>query len=241
MRLWGTLPLSLLACLPLVFAAQVVLESDKATVLSTNLVDALSADPDYTSLLRLLRTALLIPTLNKLNGSTLFAPTNDAIKRHSSKNALWQAALQEDPLLLRDNVQEKLRQDLFYHLLNYSLEELPSVQTPRVLRTLHYPRIPVEPPTTEPPPTPPWMPVPGGTLGGEPQLLRTASRDATAYVGVDAFGEGGAKAVKGVVNASNGILVGIDEVLQVPPDLGESSSDLGLCPPCSSYRHLQPP
>ena len=229
MRLWGALPLSLLACLPLVNAAQVVLEPGTATVLSTNLVDALSADPDFTSLLHLLQVAKLIPTLNKLNGSTLFAPTNDAIKRHSAQNALWQAALQEDPLLVRDNIKEKLRQELFYHLLNHNhtLDDLPE-QTPQVLRTLHYPRRPVEPPTNEPPPSPPWMPVPGGTLGGEPQLRRIASRDATAYVGVDAFGEGGAKVVKDVVEASNGILVGIGEVLTVPPDLGEFSRNLGL-------------
>ena len=118
MRLWGALPLSLLAFLPLAHSAQVVLQPGNATVLSTNLVDALSADPDYTSLLRLLQQAKLIPTLNKLNGSTFFAPTNDAIKRHSAQNALWQAALQDDPLDLKDNIQEKLRQELFYHLLN---------------------------------------------------------------------------------------------------------------------------
>lgn len=206
-----------------------MLESDKAAVLSTNLVDALSADPDYTSLLRLLQLAKLIPTLNKLNGSTLFAPTNDAIKRHSAQNALWQAALQDDPLLFRDNVQEKLRQELFYHLLNYTLGDLPTEQTAQVLRTLHYPRTPVEPPTKEPPPSPPWMPIPGGTLGGEPQLLRIASRDATAYVGVDAFGEGGAKVAKDIVEASNGLLVGVGEVLQVPPDLGEFSRAIWGC------------
>ena len=220
MRLRGAIPLSLLALSPLVQTAQVVLDSHKATVLSTNLVDALSADPDYTSLLRLLQHAKLIPTLNKLNGSTLFAPTNDAVKRHSAQNALWRAALQGDTTDIRDNVQEKLRQELFYHLLdyNYTLAEVPQEETPKTLRTLHYPRTPVEPPTREPPPGPPWMPIPGGTLGGEPQRLRIALRDATAYVGVDAFGQGGAKVVKGQVETANGLLIGIDDVLQVPPD-----------------------
>lgn len=51
-------------------------------MISSTLVDALSADPDYSSLLRLLQRADLILTLNKLNGSTLLAPTNDAIKQH---------------------------------------------------------------------------------------------------------------------------------------------------------------
>src|SRR5271170_8123863 len=83
---------------------------------STTLVDALSADPDFTSLLRLLQRARLIPTLNRLNGSTLFAPTNDAIKRHTSSNSLWNTALQDDQLSLNDNVHEQLRQELLYHL-----------------------------------------------------------------------------------------------------------------------------
>lgn len=224
MRLWGQIPLSLLALLPFANTAQVVFNPEQATVLSTNLVDALSADPDYTSLLRLLTHAKLIPTLNKLNGSTLFAPTNDAIKRHSAHNVLWEAALRDSRSELHDNIQEQLRQELFYHMLNYSIGELPREHTPEVLQTLHYPRKRVEPPTRDPPPSPPWMPLPGGTLGGEPQRLRAASRDAVAYVGVDAFGEGGAKVTKELVQASNGILVGIDEVLQVPPDLGAFSA-----------------
>ncbi|KAL4242124.1 hypothetical protein ABKN59_001912 [Abortiporus biennis] len=194
----SSLPLSLFAFVSFVAAAQVPL-SQQPTITSTNLVDALSADEDYTSLLRLLQTAKLIPTLNKLNGSTFFAPTNDAIKRHAASRPLWMDALREQSEL-RDNVQDKLRQELFYHLLNYTLEELPSSQTPKVLKTLHYPRIPVEPPSNEPPPYPPWLPTPGGSLG-------------------DSFGNGGAEIVKPLVNASNGLLFGIGNVLDVPQDL----------------------
>ena len=62
-------------------------------------MDALNEDPDYTSLLNLLQKARLIPTLNRLNGSTLFAPTNDAIKRHS----FWTSIHQD----LNDNAHEK--------------------------------------------------------------------------------------------------------------------------------------
>lgn len=175
--------------------------------MSTTLVDALSADPDYTSLLRLFQTARLIPTLNKLNGSTLFAPTNDAITRHA--NPLWLSVVEDDHLVLKDNVQEKLRQELFYHLLNDSLR-LPLATEPylRVLKTLHFPRAPVKPPSHEPPPSPPWMPIPGGTLGGEPQRLRITARDGETWVGVDAFGKGGAKVIKDQVDAGNGILLG---------------------------------
>lgn len=220
MRLWNAIPLSFFALLPpRVFAdsaAQVSLESPPKT-----LVEALSADPDYTLLLHLLQRARLIPTLNKLNGSTFFAPTNDAVKRHSSSNSLWMDALHDHTMPYADNINEQLRQDLFYHLLNYSIV-LPAEQDVLTLKTLHFPHIPPEPPTREPPPHPPWMPIPGGTLGGEPQRLRLGARDGELRVGVDAFGEGGAKLVKGQVDAGNGILLGIDDVLPVPTNLGRS-------------------
>jgi solute carrier family 25 carnitine/acylcarnitine transporter 20/29 len=221
MLLWGCIPLALLYFTPCVCSSQLAWSS-QPTPLSTTLVDVLSADPDYTSLLRLLQRARLIPTLNKLNGSTFFAPTNDAIQRHSQ----WRAIVEDDQFFLTDNIQEKLRQELFYHLLNYTISSLPDSedQIPQVLKTLHYPRTPIEPPSQDPPPFPPWMPIPGGTLGGEPQRLRVASHDGGVWVGVDAFGEGGAQIIKERVEASNGVLLGVDDVLQVPPDLGETKS-----------------
>lgn len=241
MRLWGCIPLPLLALLPLVQSAQVAFQTN-ATVFSKNLVDYLSADPDYTSLLRLLQQARLIPTLNRLNGSTLFAPTNDAIKRHSDSNTLWHNALWEDDTSLRDNIREKLRQELFYHLLNRTVSELPKGDVPSVYKTLHYPRTPLEPPSRDPPPHPPWMPIPGGTLGGEPQRLRAALRDSAGWVGVDAFGGGGAEVVKEPVMTSNGALVGIGDVLQVPPDVGVYQSllrSISLLTPDYSKRHFE--
>ncbi|THH13363.1 hypothetical protein EW146_g6842 [Bondarzewia mesenterica] len=223
MRLWTAIPLSLCALLPSsAFAssinAQVSLQSPP-TASSTTLVDALSADPDYTLLIRLLKRSKLIPTLNKLNGSTFFAPTNDAIKRHSSSNSLWHTSLHRDPSLLADNLNEKLRQDLFYHLLNYTIT-LPTEEDVLVLKTLHFPRSPLDPPTHDPPPFPPWMPIPGGTLGGEPQRLRLAAHGGEIRVGVDSFGNGGVKLVKGQVDAGNGVLLGIDDVLPIPSNLG---------------------
>ncbi|KAJ6621583.1 hypothetical protein B0H10DRAFT_2162956 [Mycena sp. CBHHK59/15] len=185
------------------------------SIQSTTLVDALSADPDYTSLLRLLQRARLIPTLNRLNGSTFFAPTNDAIHR----NTLWGAVVDDATFIISDNVQEQLRQQLFYHLINYSLPAMPDPPSVQVLKTLHFPRSPLEPPSREPPPSPPWMPIPGGTLGSEPQRLRVAARDQGVWAGVDAFGKGGVEIVKGKVDAGNGILLGIDNVLVPPPDL----------------------
>lgn len=208
---------SLLIATPLGYAAQVSLNQG-ATTLSDTLVSKLSADPEYTSLLRLLQRARLIPTLNKLNGSTLFAPTNDAISKHAAVNTIWQSALADDAQELRDNIQEKLRQELFYHLLNHTLPEGPPEDVETLL-TLHYPRTPVEPPSREPPPNPPWMPIPGGSLGGQPQRLRVALRDEETWVGVDAFGKNGVKTTERV-NASNGVVLKVDEVLNVPPDLG---------------------
>ncbi|KAG6911551.1 hypothetical protein DXG01_011853 [Tephrocybe rancida] len=172
------------------------------TTLSTTLIDVLNADPNYTSLLRLIQRARLVPTLNKLNGSTFFAPTNDAIKDHLQENTLWHSAFHDDDFVLNDNVQEQLRQQLFYHLLNGTVSPLPTKEQPQTYKTLHYPRVPLEPPSREPPPSPPWMPVPGGTLGGEPQRLRVSGNDKNAWVGVDAFGKGGIK----VVNSSAAVL-----------------------------------
>lgn len=218
-----TIPLSLLLLVPAVPA--VPAPSDQLSfnaAFSSTIIDALNQDPDYTHLLKLLQRALLVPTINRLNGSTLFAPTNDAIERHPS----WHSALQLQSL--PDNRQEKLRQELLYHLLNYSIPSLPGEQSPEVHKTLHFPRDPLEPPTDEPPPSPPWLPLPGGSLGGQPQRLRVAAVEGDVNVGVDAFGKGGAKIVKGQVDAGNGMVFGMGDVLDVPPDLGEPTLLLRL-------------
>ena len=89
--------------------------------------------------------------------------------------------------------QRQTENPLFYHMLNRTLFPMPQDKDPTVLKTMHYPRKPTEPPSRDPPPYPPWMPVPGGTLGGEPQRLRVASRKDSPWVGVDAFGKGGSR------------------------------------------------
>ena len=219
MRPLPLIPLSLLALLPYSLATphtELAFYSPQHTF-STTLVDKLSEDPDYTTLLRLLQRARLIPTLNRLNGSTLFAPTNDAIQRHPSLS--WLSSL------TGDNVNEQLRQELFYHLLNYTVV-LPKEKDILVTKTLHFPHDSPEPPSRDPPPSPPWLPVPGGSLGGEPQRLRVAPRKGRVHVGVDAFGKGGAKVVKDPVDAGNGLLVGIDGTLPLPPSLGAYHSSI---------------
>lgn len=221
MRLCDCIPLSLLVLsLSLsTIASQVSWKSHSAPQ-SDTLVEVLNHDDDYTLLLSLLQRARLIPTLNKLNGSTLFAPTNDAIKRHADKSPLWQSLLSETHSLIPDNVQEQLRQQLFYHLLNYSLPEFPEDSSTLTLKTLHFPQLPTDSFPHEPPSSP-WFPIPHGLLGDQPQRLRLASRDGSTRVGVDASGNGGAKLVKERAVATNGIVYGIAEVLEPPPDLSE--------------------
>jgi solute carrier family 25 carnitine/acylcarnitine transporter 20/29 len=218
MYLKACLPLALLAT---VFPTHCISSQAHWTSLSptSTLVDVLNADPDYSSLLRLLQKARLIPTLNRLNGSTLFAPTNDAIEKHSMFNLLWRNILDSQDNQVPDNIQEQLRQQLFYHLLNYSLVETPTDNNIQVLKTLLYPRKPHEPPSHDPPP---WMPIPTGALGNESQRLRIAAHDKSACVGTDTFGKGGATIVKDRKTANNGVLFGISEVLEPPLDLGES-------------------
>jgi solute carrier family 25 (mitochondrial carnitine/acylcarnitine transporter), member 20/29 len=219
MRPLPLIPFSLLALLPYSLATPHIELASYASqdTFSTTLVDKLSEDPDYTTLLRLLQRARLIPTLNRLNSSTFFAPTNDAIKRHPSLSRLSS--------FTGNNVNEQLRQELFYHLLNYTVV-LPKGKDILVTKTLHFPHDSPEPPSQDPPPSPPWLPVPGGSLGGEPQRLRVAARKGLVHVGVDTFGKGGVKVVKDPVEAGNGLLVGIDGILPLPPSLGAYHSSI---------------
>jgi len=189
---------------------------------SVTLIDVLASDPDFSQLVRLLQRALLVPTFNKLNGSTFFAPTNDAIKRHNNRkpSSVFKAALSlPDGALLDDNTHQELKQHLFYHLLNYTLEDLPGESTPHVEQTLYFPRKPLEHPSPEPPPGPPWMPIPGGSLGGEPQRLRIARREDQEWAGVDSAGAGGAEVATEGVRASNGIIYAAQDVLLQPPNI----------------------
>jgi solute carrier family 25 carnitine/acylcarnitine transporter 20/29 len=221
MRFGTSLPIALLALAIPSLATPSQTSWKAPSTSSRTLVDALNDDPDYSSLLHLLQRTRLIPTLNKLNGSTLFAPTNEAIAKHASKHSLWQSVLEDSSDLVPDNIQEQLRQQLFYHLLNESISAIPSEPTVSEYKTLLYPRKSLSPPSKDPPPYPPWMPIPGGTLGGEPQRIRLATHDNSVSIGADYNGKAGASIVKGLQDAGNGMLLGIGEVLEPPPDLGK--------------------
>lgn len=206
MRLLG---LAALLFAPIAYASQTPLDT-----YSTTLVDLLSADSDYTQLLRVLQRTRLIPTLNKLNGSTFFAPTNDAIKRYH----LWDDYL-SFPEDIKDNINEKIRQTILYHLLNYTLPSFPPKDALETYNTLHFPRVSIEPPSKNPAPAPPWLPIPGGSLNNESQRLRAAVREGRPYVGVDAGGQDGTLVSKEPVSGTNCMLVGIDDVLDTPSSL----------------------
>ncbi|KAF8755931.1 hypothetical protein RHS01_04861 [Rhizoctonia solani] len=157
------------------------------------IIDVLSADEDYTLLLKALQRARLVPTLNRINGSTLFAPTNAAIERYakSHPDSLWASLVSGCPCNI--------------HTPNASFSTAPDDGS--------------GPPSHEPPDLPPWMPVPGGLLAGEPQRVRITWRDDAAWVAVSEQGEGGLKIVKGDAEASNGRVIGVDGVIPLPKNL----------------------
>ncbi|GAA6058838.1 hypothetical protein JCM10212_002782 [Sporobolomyces blumeae] len=117
---------------------------------SLSLVDLLSASPDHSLLLRAFQRARLVPTLNRLNGSTLFAPTNEAIRRAQEdegtgaglgSNSVWTAldlgddgadeVGENDGRDGHDNLQLALRETLLYHCLNYTLFPPPRSNSSR--------------------------------------------------------------------------------------------------------------
>lgn len=123
-RLAGLAFLSLLSC-------------TLATPDTTTLVDLLSASPHHSLLLRALQRARLVPTLNKLNGSTLWAPTDEAITKEIDREKqlaattgdggplVWAWATADELQEQHDNLQLALKDTLLYHILNYTLFKAP--------------------------------------------------------------------------------------------------------------------
>ncbi|WVQ75361.1 hypothetical protein IAR50_004980 [Cryptococcus sp. DSM 104548] len=154
---------------------------------------------------------------------------------------------QEKEMRTMDNQNWALRQHLLYHMLNYtltpkSLMASAEVNNVTLQTTLLYPlsEEPALPPTPEP--GPPWLPRGGeGLLGGHGQRIRLARVGSEeggerGKVGADWKGEGGVgvwdgsgwKAgneskgdVTGVKWTRNGVVVGLDGVLDPPPSIDE--------------------
>ncbi|GAA5860537.1 hypothetical protein JCM8547_000334 [Rhodosporidiobolus lusitaniae] len=135
MRWWGVL------LLPLALASPAPAPPSPAPhPAASTLVDVLSASSQHQLLLAAFQRARLVPTLNRLNGSTLLAPTDDAIRQEKDREqerglsgtdeeGVWSAVVEwveqgqpEKALLTQpDNLQLALRDTLLFHLLNYTL------------------------------------------------------------------------------------------------------------------------
>jgi len=200
-------------------------ESSADTAQAENLIDVLNYHPELSTFTHLLQRTRLLPTLNRIQeldeedtGITIFAPTNEA----------FDAALSGDMGgTLPDNVQAVLRQRLLYHVLNYTLPPMgPMLE---LYETLHLPsrkrlfeptrpgRIPQKPQL----PPEPGAEDHGGLLGNHGQYMRI-QRDAAGRVtrvGVNAWGQGGARCISRDTRSRQGILYVIDRVLDVPPPL----------------------
>ncbi|GAA5914060.1 hypothetical protein JCM8208_005932 [Rhodotorula glutinis] len=119
---------------------------------TSRLVDLLARSPDHQLLLGAFQRARLIPTLNRLRSSTLFAPCDDAIRRArdderrrglldggsdsaAGEVGVWTAVVewaeQGDDVLMQgnstehDNLQLALRDTLLYQLVNRTLVPPP--------------------------------------------------------------------------------------------------------------------
>jgi solute carrier family 25 carnitine/acylcarnitine transporter 20/29 len=219
-------------------------------ILTSTLVDVLSSDPEYSSLLRLLQRTRLIPTLNKLGNATLFAPTNDALARArsdpssslhhlfplSSSSSL--SSEDEDdghtPTPFLDNVLFPLRQTLLYHILNFTLPStssplFPSSGQPHSFETLLFPDSFSRNPTNNTAPAPPWLPAREGLLGGDGQRVRAflsaqgeGEEKHQARLGVNWDGQGGWSVLGEPIVAGNGVVVKLDGVLEMPKDVGST-------------------
>jgi len=221
---------SLLCCLLPLAAAypsqHAILTSPAPHPVTTTLVDLLSADKDFSLFIRLLQRARLIPTLNKLKNATLFAPTNDAVRAHELMQFLDAQEVQ------RDNLQYRLRERLFYHMLNYSLDidtiALPAL--PNGPATITYQTTLLFPTTHEEHGRPGHVPYPDPEdtlLGGEGQKVvisrhdaQDGSSNATILIGQDELGNGGTHVLSGKGGqAKNGRVYAVGAVLDPPKSL----------------------
>ncbi|KAG0150905.1 hypothetical protein CROQUDRAFT_668249 [Cronartium quercuum f. sp. fusiforme G11] len=184
---------------------------------STTLIDLLSNSSSHSNLLYLIQRARLVPTINLLNSSTLFAPTNQAIESSPILSLALKQKSNSNHALEPDNLQLQLRQTLLYHLLNFTLPN--ATTSPIMLETLLLP----SPLTPKQPDDSNHNSTLQGLLSGHGQKLRLIKRDdQNTYIGIDSFGNGGILLnLKDTQVASNGIMISIDQVLIPPPTLSK--------------------
>jgi uncharacterized surface protein with fasciclin (FAS1) repeats len=258
--------IALLLLARLARAGQVILQPEPIHYLddaihtqATTTIDILSSSSNHSTFLRLLQRTRLIPTLNLIQGSSIFAPTDEAWSTWGEAQGfevqnLLSTGLESE---LADNVLFGLKQHLLYHILNYTLHDDASNKYANdstksyvtTETTLLFPNRPIMRPAPDKPPTgSPWLPQGGdGDLGGMGQQVRLRYTGGDpAGVGCDARGEGGSDVWNGwplkrkngaapspadggallggkdgiVRHASNGVVIGIQRVLEPPPSLG---------------------
>ncbi|KPV77563.1 uncharacterized protein RHOBADRAFT_5402, partial [Rhodotorula graminis WP1] len=216
---------------------------------TSRLVDLLARSDEHQLLLGAFQRARLIPTLNRLNGPTLWAPNDRAIQR-ARDDERRRGLLDDGGGDSHDNLQLALRDTLLYHLVNRTLVPPPpsngtnsTEPAPKPLpldattlhETLYFPSLfpynrsfPAPPslPGTEPDEPDPDAPEdrPEGLLHEEGQRLRVVRRVDDKkrdeyWVGVDWKGAGGVRSAGPPKFARNGVLVPIDGVLTRPDDL----------------------
>lgn len=141
---------------------------------TSTLVDVLSADPDYSTLLRLLQRTQLVPALNALANGTLFSPTNAAFEAAGhpggpDEGSLADWAWSTDSSLEQDNLLRATRDRLLYHVLNFSLPLDPIEANRPPSNNSFKPQPRPSPPPPEEVPCRPRFP----SLGGLPESLET--------------------------------------------------------------------
>lgn len=272
--------IALLLLARLAQAGQVILQpepiqhlDDTIHTQATTIIDILSSSPNHSTFLRLLQRTKLIPTLNLIQGSSIFAPTDEAWSTWGEAQGLELRSFLSNDLQadVADNVLFGLRQHLLYHVLNYTLHDAASYANDSTKSyvttetTLLFPNRPIMPPSPHKPPTgSPWLPQGGdGDLGGTGQQVRLRYMGGDpAGVGCDARGEGGSEVWNGwpvkrksgaappptdgeilssgkdgiVRHASNGVVIGIQRVLEPPPSLGEYRTLHQLARTANPYR-----
>lgn len=221
--------------------------TSKAEIQDLNLVDLINTYPELSTFTRYLQRTRLIPTLNRIQtydqdhtGITIFAPTNAAFDNAElGHGSIWTEELHTNT----DNIQAQLRQQLLYHILNYTVSATESNVT--YLETLHLPsRKRLSEPTRpgnipQKPLTPPHPGAEdnGGLLGGSGQMLRVvrSANGSILHVGSDAHGSHGAYVVHVDRRSPYGDLYIIDRVLNLPPSLDVFLREQKAC---TLFQHM---
>lgn len=202
---------------------------DPSSPSQLTLVDILSNQKEYTLLLKIIQRLKLVPALNRLNDVSFFAPTDEAILK--SQNSILYALSQSNEFdILTDNIQFEARQTLYYHILGSTFSQRNDYNR-QLYQTLLHPQSPPKNPNHHSP----WLPEPGegNYLLGDPQLVRISKTNSSQLCyGLEAINidddylddcnsnHAATVNIDKVLQARNGKIYPIDNVINPPSDLG---------------------